>query len=294
MKIFITGGSGMLGQYLNLELHKKHEILTQYYSNPGNCTNFPNVCLDLTNFEQLKKVFNEFNPDIVIHAAAVSTPEKVDEQSSKFVYNLNVNTTAKIAELCKVSSSRMIYTSTDLVYAGYRGSFLKEDSKLIPSSLYAETKLMGEAKIKEVFDNYLILRVSLQIGFGLNHSTNNFHKLYNSLKENKSFKLYTDQFRTPLALHESAKMISSLTEMDIVSETLNFGGKERVSRYELGEILCEEGGFDKNLLIPTTMAEVNLKYPVADVSLKTTKLSSFGINIEPLRNSIRTLLKENE
>jgi dTDP-4-dehydrorhamnose reductase len=33
----------------------------------------------------------------------------------------------------------LIYTSTDVVYAGYRGSMLKEDAKLIPISLYAET-----------------------------------------------------------------------------------------------------------------------------------------------------------
>lgn len=291
MKIFITGGSGMLGQYLNVELNQKHKILTQYNSNPGNCISFPNICFDLTDYQKLKNVFNEFKPDLVIHTAAVSTPEKADELSPKFVYDLNVNTTFQIAELCRINSARMIYTSTDLVYAGYRGSYLKEDSKLIPVSLYAETKLMGEAKIKEVFKDYLILRVALQIGFGLNHSTNNFHKLYNSLKENKTFKLYTDQFRTPLALHESARIIADLIEKEIVGETLNFGGIERLSRFELGEILCEEGGFNKQLLIPTTMEEAKLKYPVADVSLNTDKLLSHAIIIKPLRDSIKKIIR---
>ncbi|MCK7523235.1 MAG: sugar nucleotide-binding protein [Ignavibacteriales bacterium] len=53
-----------------------------------------------------------------------------------------------MAELCEKFNSKLIYTSTDLVYAGYRGSMLKEDAKLIPVSLYAETKLMGEIKIQ--------------------------------------------------------------------------------------------------------------------------------------------------
>ena len=35
--------------------------------------------------------------------------------------------------------------------------------------------------------------------------------------------------------------------MDIKGETINLGGLERVSRYELGEILCSLAGFDKNL-----------------------------------------------
>lgn len=71
----------------------------------------------------------------------------------------------------------MIYISTDLVYAGYRGSFLKEDAKLIPASLYAETKLVGEMKVKESTDNYLILRTALLYGFGLNHSKCHFQNM---------------------------------------------------------------------------------------------------------------------
>ena len=45
------------------------------------------------------------------------------------------------------------------------------------------------------------------------------------------------------------RMIGELLEKSIDGEVLNFGGKERFSRYELGEILCEEAGFDKNLLV---------------------------------------------
>jgi dTDP-4-dehydrorhamnose reductase len=51
---------------------------------------------------------------------------------------------------------------------------LNEESKLIPVSLYAETKLMGEIKIKETFDNYLILRIALLYGFGLGKKKNHF------------------------------------------------------------------------------------------------------------------------
>jgi dTDP-4-dehydrorhamnose reductase len=92
----------------------------------------------------------------------------------KAVYNVNVNATQEIAELCDKYSAKLIYTSTDLVYAGYRGSMLNEESKLIPVSLYAETKLMGEIKIQETFDNYLNLRIALLYGFGLGKKKNHF------------------------------------------------------------------------------------------------------------------------
>lgn len=290
MKIFITGGSGMLGQFLNIELNKNHEILTQYFNNPGNCRQFNNIKFPITDYQKLVKVFTDFNPDLVIHTAAYSNNEKADQQSADVVYDVNVNATVQIAQLCEKHSAKLIYTSTDSVYAGYRGSYLKEDAKLIPVSLYSETKLMGEVKIKETFENYLILRVALLIGLCLNHSVNNFHKMYYKLKVGETVNLYTDQFRSPLALHDAARLIREIAEKNISGEVINFGGSERYSRYEIGEILCEEAGFDKNLLIPTTMDEAGILYKVADVSLNIEKLKSYGVYPQNLRESIREIL----
>ncbi len=290
MKIFITGGSGLLGQYLNVELSKKHEILTQYHSNIGNCASFNNVQLYITDFQKLEKIFSSFKPEIVIHTAAVSNPEKADKLSADIVYDINVNATANLAELCSQHNAKMIYLSTDLVYAGYRGSFLKEDAKLIPISLYAETKLMGEIKIQQTFGNYIILREALLIGFGLNHSRNNFHLMYEKLTKGEPVNLFTDQFRTPLALHDAARMIGELIGKNIDGEVINIGGQERLSRYELGEMLCEEAGFDKKLLIGKMMEEAGLTYKVADVSMSTEKLQSYGIKSQTCRDSIKKIL----
>ena len=83
MKIFITGGSGMLGQYLNIELSMKHQILTQYHSNIGNCGNFNNVKSSITNYRKLDEVFSTFKPEAVIHTAAVSNSEKANKLPCK-------------------------------------------------------------------------------------------------------------------------------------------------------------------------------------------------------------------
>jgi dTDP-4-dehydrorhamnose reductase len=289
MKIFITGGSGLLGQYLNIELNKKHEILTQYYSNEGNCRNVNSVKFELTNHKKLEEIVESFNPEVIVHTAAVSNPEKADSLTADLVYEINVYATQFIAELCSKYNVKLIYLSTDLVYAGYRGSMLNEDAKLIPLSLYAETKLMGEVKIRETFDNYVILREALLFGLGLNHSRNNFHKMYENLKEGKPVKLFTDQYRTPLALQESARMIGELIEENMQSEIINFAGNERVSRLELGELFCEEAGFDKNLLVGTTMEEAGVVYKVADVSLNIDKLKSYGVTPISIRESIRKM-----
>jgi dTDP-4-dehydrorhamnose reductase len=291
MKILITGGSGLLGQYLNVLFTAKYNLLTLYNSHPGNCTQFNHSKIDITDHKQLAEIFKQYNPDIVIHTAAVSTPAQADNLTPKYVYDVNVNSTKHIAELCDVNNSKLIYTSTDLVYAGYRGSMLDENAKLIPASLYAETKLVGEQKLKETFDNYIILRTALLFGFGMNHSTNHFHNMYDSLRSGKEVKLFYDQFRTPLSLFEAAKIISEIIERDIHTETINFGGKERLSRLEIGERLCDAAGFDKNLLVKTSMYESGDSQQVADVSMNTDKLQSLGIKLKSFDESLTEILK---
>ena len=291
MKVLITGGSGLLGQYLNHKISETEEILTLYNSNLGNCQDYNSVKLELTNYNAIKDIFEQFRPNIVIHTAAFSHLVMPENISPKNVYELNVNTAKRIAELCDKFNSKLLYTSTDLVYAGYRGSMLKEDAKLIPVSLYAETKLMGEIKIRETFDNYVILRTALLFGFGLNHSKNHFHQMFVNLKSGKKVNLFADQFRTPLSLPEAAEIVQQLLKLDIKSEIINFGGLERVSRYELGERLCEIAKFDKNLLEKIKMDGVPGLPKVEDVSMNTEKLSSLGIKRKNLDESIKEIIE---
>jgi dTDP-4-dehydrorhamnose reductase len=292
-KVLITGGSGLLGQYLNLAASKKFNILTTYRNNPGNCKEFPSSRIDILNENELKMLFQEFKPHFVIHAAAITNPVPKENQSAKEYFETNVKATNNIALLCERYHSKLIYISTDLVYAGYRGLFLKEDAKLIPATPYAETKLVGEMKVKESTDNYLILRTALLYGFGLNHSRSHFHFIYNELKLNRPVKLFTDQFRTPISLKDTSRIISELAEMDIKGETINLGGLERVSRYELGELLCSIAGFDKNLLKKITTEEIPNYPKVEDVSLNTEKLQALGLKPRSIEENIREMIRSN-
>ena len=290
MKILITGGSGLLGQYLNVVLSKNHKILTLFNTNVGNCGYFNSQTINLLDHKQLHNIFNNFNPDIVIHTAAISHTILPKGVSSKDVFDINVKATKNIAELCDKFNTKLIYTSTDLVYAGYRGSMLKEDAKLIPVSLYAETKLMGEIKIQDTFNNFIIIRMALLFGFGLWHSKNHFQQMYRDLKQDKQVKLFEDQFRTPISLIETARIINELVDKKIKSEIINFGGIERVSRYEFGERLCEMTNYDKALLVKIRMDDMHKLPKVEDVSLDTTKLQSFGIRQRTIEEMIYEIM----
>ena len=292
-KILITGGSGLLGQILNQAASKNFKILTSYNTHAGNCKEYACLKIDIRNDFELNKLFGDFKPDIVIHAAAITNPVPKESQTSKDYFDSNVNATKNIASLCEKYKSKIIYISTDLVYAGYRGTFLKEDGKLIPASLYAETKLVGENKVKEFTNNYLILRTALLYGFGLNHSRCHFHFMYDELQNKRPVKLFTDQFRTPISLIDSARIIIELAQMDYGTETINVGGTERVSRFEMGEILCSIAGFDKNLLQKITMDDIPNFPKVEDVSLNTYKLQSLGLKTKSIEENIIKIIAKN-
>lgn len=292
-KILLTGGSGLLGQYLNIETAKRNEILTLYNNNIGNCDEFKCTKADITNFNLVEEIFSTFKPNVVIHTAAVTNPIPLPSQNPKDVYNVNVNAIKNIADLCNQFDTKLIYISTDLVYAGYRGSMLKEDAKLIPVSLYAETKLMGEMKVKETLENYLILRTALLYGFGLNHSRCHFHKMNEELKNDKPVKLFVDQFRTPIYSQDAVEIITKIAHMDIRNETINLGGVERVSRYEMGEILCSVAGYDKSLLQKISLDDIPELPKVEDVSLNTDKLQAHGFKQMSIEESISKIIRVN-
>jgi dTDP-4-dehydrorhamnose reductase len=132
----------------------------------------------------------------------------------------------------------------------------------------------------------------LMFGFGLNHSKNHFSQMYEDLKNNKKVKLFYDQFRTPFSLLEAARIIRSLSKINIKGEIINTGGKERLSRVELGEILCNKAGFDKSLIEKIPMEEFKDLPMVADVSMNTEKLQSLGIKIKSVEESIKEILEK--
>lgn len=292
MKILITGGSGLLGQYLNIILTKKFSVFTIFNTNPGNCLFYDSLKIDINDLPNLEYVINKFEPEAVVHTAGYTRPEIADKYPYDEVYKTNVEVTRFIAEKCDLHKAKLIFTSTDLVYDGNQGEYLGENAKLNPLSSYADTKLKAETEIKKVFDNYVVLRTSLLYGIGLYHSVNNFSQMLTNLREGKSVKLFYDQFRTPLSLINAAEMISSIIQSDIKSEIINFGGMKRVSRAELGEILCELGNFEKNLIEKISLNDMQEIRKVYDVSLNTDKLKSLGLKQKSIEESISEILKQ--
>lgn len=291
MKILITGGGGDVRLLLNRLLSEKGKILTLYHSEPGNATQFNCRQIDLADVPALRSVIKCFQPDVILHAAAISSVADCEQAGREKVMNVNVSVSRTIAELCNEQDIKMFYYSTDLVYGGEQGSFISEAGKINPKSLYAESKYLGEIAVRESTDNCTILRTALMIGTTNIGKVNHFGEVLKNLVSGKAVKLFTDQFRTPLSLEEAAELTWELISTKESTGVINFGGCDRVSRFEIGELVCEIGGFNKSLLRGVTMDEFDVTYKVPDVSMNISKLLSIGCTPKTIQTQIRCELQ---
>ena len=94
---------------------------------------------------------------MVVHAAAFTSPPKVDKDPARAL-DVNIIGTANLVRLCMARGLRLIYISTDYVFRGDRGNY-REDDSLYPVNKYAWSKLGGECAVR-MYDNSLIVRTS--------------------------------------------------------------------------------------------------------------------------------------
>ncbi|WP_415340169.1 NAD-dependent epimerase/dehydratase family protein, partial [Clostridium perfringens] len=163
MKILITGVYGIVGSYLCEHLRNNNEIVgigrrkvfdgcNKYYS------------CDITEKEQIKKVFDENTDiDIIIHCAALAHNKGNDLSFDRFM-NVNYEATKYLVDLSNeyLNLKNFIFISTISVYGeNLEKSIYRETDICEPRSPYAVAKKKSEDYIKEKCKaNYSILRLS--------------------------------------------------------------------------------------------------------------------------------------
>lgn len=159
-KVLITGASGLLGRAILKEFSNFDgwEALGLAFSRAQGGLRK----VDLKNKDEVNYVIQEFQPNVVIHAAAERRPdivEKNEEESTK----LNVTATRIIAEASAKSNAFFLYISTDYVFDGCSPPY-KPNDKPNPLNKYGQSKLDGENVTLEFLPNCGVLRVPILYG----------------------------------------------------------------------------------------------------------------------------------
>ena len=272
-KLLITGASGFLGWHLCQLANIEWDVYGTYFSHNLEIPGIKLVKVDLTNFAEVKRVFQEIQPAAVIHTAAQSQPNycQIHPEESLLI---NVTASLNIAGLCADNSIPYVFTSTDLVFDGLKG-FYQETDSVNPVNIYGEHKVMAEMGILERYPQAAICRMPLMFGNATPTASSFLQSFMKMLQEGKELKLFVDEFRTPVNGKTAAKGL--LLAVEKVHGIIHLGGKERVSRYDFGRLLVETFEISAAKIKASKQQDVKMAAPrPQDVSLDSSKAFKLG------------------
>ena len=252
MKIFITGGTGFIGRHLiELLQHTAHEITIvartidpSLFSENINC-----ISIDITNETAIKTAIVLAEPDVVFHAAAMSKPNDCEMQ--KELCNLiNVQSTQHIIDGCKTIGAKLVFMSTDFVF-GHNGPY-KETDNYCPVNYYGESKVLAEKLVLNSGLHYAIVRTVMVYGKKLSGQNNTFlHWVKDNLQQQKSIKVFTDQYRSVTYVNDLCKGIESIIYKRFQG-IVHLCGETIFTPFKLAQDVADYFGFNKNLVLPVT------------------------------------------
>lgn len=253
-KMLITGVSGLLGSNLAYHFKDKYRVLGLYNSHPVAINGIKTKKADVTSRASFDEIIADFNPDTVIHCAALADIDFC-QTNKELADRINIYGTRIVTDSIKKRDAKLIYISTDSVYDGIKGDFSENDD-INPLNYYGLSKYKGE---KEAITkrNSLILRTNL-FGWNIQNKYSLAEWIVNELFNNRSINGFTDALFSTLYTFELAKIIDMLIDRDIVG-LYNCGSSSSLSKYEFGVQIAEYFNLDKCLITPTSIDEFNFK-----------------------------------
>jgi dTDP-4-dehydrorhamnose reductase len=254
MKFLVTGSAGLIGSQvvkdLSIDNHQVYSCYNDSIPQHGILTK-----LDLTNQNDIKNILNKIQPDIIIHLGAMTNVDLCETEQ-----NLAMTINAKATETLAYESAKLqaffVYVSTDYVFDGTQG-MKKENDFPNPLGFYGKSKMLGESILNGLGSGWCIARTSTPFGI---HSTKKSFPLWvkENLESKKETFVLTDQFTSPTYVPNLSKMIIEVATRQITG-IIHLAGASRVSRYALAEMIADRLNFDKTLLKPTKITEMNWK-----------------------------------
>jgi len=238
-KILITGASGYLAKALLPFAMQRADVVAVARNIDAIRAITLAVPVDLTDSSAVMDVVLSQKPDAIIHCAAVNPGGNEQDM-------LAVNTvgTANLAKAARRLGCRFVSVSSDTVFNGMGAPYADTaDASPLPENAYATTKAGGEAHIKNLLPDAIIVRTSLIYGIDeIDRGTAGFA---DRLARGETLKLFTDVIRQPV--HDKALAISLCAlALDHTNESgfINIAGDESMSRFEFGVRMLDYWGIN--------------------------------------------------
>ena len=243
--ILITGAGGQVSHELAIA-DSSHQLvaLTQQQ-------------LDITSSTQITEVFESYQPDILINAAAY-TQVDLAEKEQELAFAINRDGVANLAQACKVLDIPLLHISTDYVFDGSKQGAYKESDPVAALGIYGKSKAEGDAVLQSILKQHIILRTS----WVFSAAGNNFVKTMLRLgREREELGIVNDQHGCPTSARSIAEVLLSIADQYLQGDEIEWGTYHYCNQPETTwfgfatAIFEQAGGFEHLKLNPIATSD---------------------------------------
>lgn len=133
--------------------------------------------LDVTIISQIEKAFVKYNPSAILYLASVDLNSS--EKNPSLAYEVNVLGIYNVSSIATKMNIPIIIISTGAIFNGSKEMVFSENDIPKPLNVYGNTKYFSEILLKNITNDYLIIRTGWLFGF--KHKKNGFTKFIDKL-----------------------------------------------------------------------------------------------------------------
>lgn len=253
-KVLIVGVNGMLGLELQRALKDKFQCIGTTIQE-----------LDITNYDQTILTIKKNKPHIVINVAGLTMVDLCEEKRGE-AFAVNAEGAKHIAMGCQEIGAKCLYFSTDYVFDGGKREPYSEEDLPNPLSVYGKSKLQGEEYVREILDDFLIIRTS----WLFSQEGSNFVKTIITIsQESDALDMVNDQEGSPTYAKDLCSAILFLMEKDLKG-IFHISNKGSCTWREFAQKILELIG-SRLKLIPITSAQCGRPAPRPHYSVLSTE-----------------------